>query len=291
MTSPVGYIGTGAMGTAMIQRLIETGREVIVHNRTRANAKAAETAGAVWADSSGEVVDKCQIVLSCMRDTAATEEVYLGTDGLLSAPSPGQVFIEHGTFAPTLARRIAQEAAGRGAAFLAAPVSGGPEGARTGTMAMMVGGDEAAFHQAKPILDELAGAPIHVGGPAAGLELKLVNQLLASCHMAIAGEAVALLRQIGLNLDTAGALLGRGWAQSAMLARTIGLIKEGRTDGTGVTIQGMSEVLELVADLLADHGLSASVFEAGRRKFLNAGRDGLGDADPAGLYQMSRENS
>lgn len=287
MTGPLGYVGTGAMGTAMIERLLDTGHEIVVHNRTRANAAAAEKAGAVWAPSLGEVVERCAIVLTCMRDTTATEAVYLGESGLLSAAAEGRVFVEHGTFAPDLARRIARVAAERGAAFLAAPVSGGPDGARGGSLAVMAGGDEAAFERASPVLASLAGQITHVGGPAAGLELKLVNQLLTSCHMAVAGEAVALLRKTGIDLGTADELLNAGWAQSAMLSRTLRLVQADRTEGTGATVEGMAEVLDLVADLLGRHAVPAAVFEAGRQKFVTAVVQGMGEADPAGLFQIS----
>lgn len=292
-TGPIGYVGTGAMGTAMIERLLDTGHDIVVHNRTRANAAAAEKAGALWAADLGEVVERCAIVLTCMRDTTATEAVYLGESGLLSAAAAveGRIFVEHGTFAPSLALRIAQVAAEHGAAFLAAPVSGGPDGARGGSLAVMAGGDAAAFDRAGPVLAALAGRITHVGGPAAGLQLKLVNQLLTSCHMAVAGEAVALLRKVGIDLGVAGELLASGWAQSAMLSRTLGLVQSDRTDGTGATVGGMSEVLDLVAELLGRHGVPAAVFEAGREKFSEAASRGLGDADPAGLFRISEQIS
>ncbi|CNE87774.1 6-phosphogluconate dehydrogenase [Mycobacterium tuberculosis] len=293
MTGPIGYAGTGAMGTAMIERLLDTGHEVVVHNRTRANAATAEKAGAMWAPSLGEVVERCAIVLTCMRDTTATEAVYLGESGLLSTATAteGRVFVEHGTFAPALASRIAQVATERGAAFLAAPVSGGPDGARGGSLAVMAGGDEAAFERAGPVLAALSARITHVGGPAAGLELKLVNQLLTSCHMAVAGEAMALLRKAGIDLGVAGELLTAGWAQSAMLSRTLRLVQADRTDGTGATVEGMTEVLDLVAELLGRHGVPAAVFEAGRQKFLTAASRGLGEADPAGLFRLSEQIS
>ncbi|WP_433500789.1 NAD(P)-dependent oxidoreductase [Sphaerimonospora sp. CA-214678] len=288
---PIGYVGTGAMGTAMIQRLLDTGHEIVVHNRTRANAAAAEKAGAIWAPSLGEVVERCAIVLTCMRDTTATEVIYLGESGLLSnaTATEGRVFVEHGTFAPALARRIAQIATEHGAAFLAAPVSGGPDGARGGSLAVMAGGDEAAFERASPVLAALAGRITYVGGPTAGLELKLVNQLLTSCHMAVAGEAVALLHKVGIDLGVADELLTAGWAQSAMLSRTLRLVHADRTDGTGATVEGMTEVLDLVADLLSRHGVPAVVFEAGRQMFLTAASRGLGEADPAGLFRISEQ--
>jgi 3-hydroxyisobutyrate dehydrogenase-like beta-hydroxyacid dehydrogenase len=289
MKGPVGFVGTGAMGTAMVLRLLDCGFSVVVHNRSRQRAESVLAAGAAWADSPVDLVERCSTVLSCLRDSAAVEAVYLGTGGLL-ASAAGTTFVEHGTFAPSLARRIAQAAAATGSAFLAAPVSGGPEGARGGSLAVMVGGDLDALERVRTVLATLSGTLSHVGGPSAGLELKLVNQLLVSSHMAVAGEAVALLRRVGLDLALADVVLNKGWAQSAMLARTLELVRAGRVDGTGATVQGMTEVLDLVAELLVENEVTARVFDAGRTRFSDAARDGLGEADPAALYQVSEEH-
>lgn len=292
MRAQVGFIGLGAMGAPMAARLLERGRSLVIHNRTRARAAGVEQEGAVWLDSPAELAARGAHVFSCLRDTAAVEEVYLGDRGVLGAVSAGQVLVELGTFSPDLADRIAREAAQAGAAFIAAPVSGGPLRARAGSLAMMAGGDADAFQRVRPILLDLARTLEHIGGPAAGLELKLVNQLLTGSHMAVAAEAVAVLNALGIDLGVAERLLGQGWGQSAMLARALAVARQNPPEvhGTGATVAGMSEVLELVALLLRRCGVSAEVFDAGRRALLDAGRLGYGDHDPAGLFQVKEVN-
>lgn len=286
MSGPIGFVGVGAMGGAMALRLLDRGHPVLIHTRTRARAAQVERAGAIWVDSPGEVAARSTHVLSCLRDTDATAEVYSGDRGMLGAASSGQVFVELGTFSPELARRIALDADRKGAAFLAAPVSGGPSRAREGSLTMMAGGDAAAFARIRPVLVDLAQTLDHVGGPGAGLELKLVNQLLTSCHMVAAAEAIAALNALDIDLAVAERLLGDGWAQSAMLGRALAVARQGDPDvrGTGVTVAGMSEVLELVAELLRRRGVATELFDTGRRALLDAGRRGFGDLDPAGLY-------
>ncbi|GAA3936370.1 hypothetical protein GCM10022383_13370 [Microbacterium soli] len=284
----MGFIGLGAMGAPMAERLLDRGRSLIVHNRTRTRAAGFDGAGVVVADSPAEVASSGATVLSCLRDTGAVEAVYLGDRGVLRAVSAGQVLVELGTFSPDLARRIAQDAADAGAAFLAAPVSGGPPRARAGTLVMMAGGDAGAFQRVRQVLEDLGQTVEHVGDAGAGLELKLVNQLLTGTHMAVAAEAVAALNALDIDLGLAERLLDQGWGQSAMLARALAVARQEAPEarGTGVTVVGMSEVLELVARLLRACGVSAEVFDAGRRALLDAGRLGYGDHDPAGLFHV-----
>jgi 3-hydroxyisobutyrate dehydrogenase-like beta-hydroxyacid dehydrogenase len=154
----------------------------------------------------------------------------------------------------------------------------------------MVGGGRAAFDLAKPVFDALSPSPTLVGGAAAGLELKLVNQLLTSTHMAVAGEAIGLLHKLGIDLAAAGELLPKGWAESAMLARALDIVQRGELEGTGASIRGMAEVLELVEDLLVESATRAPVFETGRSAFLEAVGRGLGEHDPAALYRMTEES-
>jgi 3-hydroxyisobutyrate dehydrogenase-like beta-hydroxyacid dehydrogenase len=274
------------MGTAMAGRLIAAGHTVVVHNRTRAHARSLEDAGAGWADTPAALARRCEVVLGCVHDTAAVEAVYLGPDGLIDAASPGQVFVEHGTFTAGLARRLGAAALARGASFVDAPVTGGPEGARTGVLAAMAGGDPIALHEVDQVLRTYCSSVTRTGDVGSGLELKLVNQLLVGVHMAVAGEAVALLERLGFDLGLARSVLTRGWAGSAMFERTLTHVATGQLTGTGATIGGMIEVQSLVADLLTEREMRAPVFAAAQSVFAAAVAAGGSADDPAALGHL-----
>ncbi|PRX46618.1 2-hydroxy-3-oxopropionate reductase [Prauserella shujinwangii] len=281
-----GFVGTGAMGTPMAGRLLARGHRLTVHNRTRARAAELERAGARWAATPAEVAARSGVVLSCLRDTAAVESVYLGPGGLLEAARPGHVFAEHGTFDPALARSLAGAAARHGASFLDIPVTGGAEGASRGELAAMAGGDAAALDRVAGTIGAYCASLTRIGDSGAGLELKLVNQLLVSVHLAAAGEAVSLLERFGLDLGLARDVLTSGWAHSAMLERTLTLVRAGRRTGTGATIAGLAEVQDLVAASLGTAG-GFGVFAAARESFARAVREGAGADDPAHLARAA----
>ncbi len=282
-TEPVGFIGTGAMGTEMVLRLRAAGHPVVVSNRTRGNAARAEQAGAEWAESPRLVAEGSGIVLSCLLDSAAVERVYLGPDGLVEAARPGRVFVEHGTFSPVLAAEVHRRLAAVGAAFVDMPVTGGPEGTREGRLAAMAGGEPVAIEATAAVVSAYCAQVTPIGGPGAGLQLKLVNQLLVSSQMASAAEAIALLHRLGIDLDAAGSVLERGWAGSAMLTRALAQLRAGAVHGTGVKTVGMIEIQELIEELLDDPA-AYPVFEGSRTVFERAIARGLGDDDPAAMH-------
>ena len=283
LAEPVGFIGTGAMGTEMVLRLRAAGRAVVVTNRTRGNAARAEQAGAEWVESPRLVAERAGIVLSCLLDSAAVERVYLGPDGLIEAARPGRVFVEHGTFSPVVAAGVQRRFAGLGAAFIDMPVTGGPEGTREGRLAAMAGGDPAAIEAAAAVVSAYCAQVTPIGGPGAGLQLKLVNQLLVSSQMASAAEAVALLHRLGIDLGTAGSVLEKGWAGSAMLTRALAQLRAGAVQGTGVRTGGMIEIQELIEELIDDPA-AYPVFEGSRTVFERAIALGLADDDPAAMH-------
>ena len=282
----VGFVGTGVMGSAMAGRLLAAGQDVVVHNRTRARATDLEAAGAEWADRPADVTTASRVVLSCLRDTTAVEDVYLGAHGLLSAAGPGQVFVEHGTFAPDLARHLASSARARGAAFVDMPVTGGPDGARQGTLTAMAGGDLVVIDRVIRVVDAYCAEVTRMGGHGAGLELKLVNQLLVSVHMAVAGEAIEMLVRLGLDLGRARRVLTASWAHSTMFERTLTNVIAGRYAATGVIIDAMVEVQDLVAKLAEDIVTGAPVFATSRETFEDAVYAGAGGRDPAMLARL-----
>jgi 3-hydroxyisobutyrate dehydrogenase-like beta-hydroxyacid dehydrogenase len=117
----IGFVGLGAMGSRMAVRLAEAGHEVIVHNRTAAKSQALRQPGIRIAGTPAEVAAKADIVCGCLLDGAAIEQVYLGPDGLIDGCRSGQIFVEHGTFAPALARDLAGRFGAHGAAFPRSP--------------------------------------------------------------------------------------------------------------------------------------------------------------------------
>lgn len=282
----VGFVGLGALGGRMTPRLVAAGHDVKVWNRTAARAD-----GYRLADSPAELAREVPVVFGCLFDDDAVERVYLADDGLLAGVGAGSVLIEHGTFSPALAERIASAAADRGAVFLDVPVTGGPEGAEAGTLVGMAGGAVADLDRVRPILAAYLGAVHHVGPIGAGLRLKLVNQLLVSVHMVAAAEAGALLLQAGADARVAQTVLGSGWAASAMLDRELPRILAGDHAATGAAIGGLLHVQQLVADAFAGSGVPSRLLPPVRAVFAEAVAAGLADDDPAALVRMYEEKN
>lgn len=287
----VGFVGLGAMGSRMALRLLDAGYPLIAYNRTRERGAEVERAGAVIVATPAEVADRSQVICGCLLDGQAVEQVYTADDGLIGASRAGQVFVEHGTFAPELASELSSMLERRGAAFLDAPVTGGPEAATSGQLTIMIGGQAAAVAEMSEILRAYAGRVCHIGGPGTGLQLKLVNQLLVSCHVAAAAEATAMITRLGLPIDAASEVLNAGWGASAMLDRSLARLRDGLPDTSGATIGGLVEPQQLVAHLVAEAGLELTLMPAASEMFREACAIGLGDKDLAALFQLVEQSA
>jgi 3-hydroxyisobutyrate dehydrogenase len=214
----IGFIGTGIMGAPMAGHLLRAGHPLTVFNRTRERAQPLLEAGAAWADSPAAVAAASEIVITIVGFPEDVERTYLGPDGLIAHARPGALLIDMTTSSPSLAERIAREAAARGLQALDAPVSGGDVGARNATLSIMVGGEAAAFERARPVLERMGKTISHMGGPGAGQHTKMANQIvIASTVMGVA-EGIAYARAAGLDGARVLAALGPGAAGSAQLA-------------------------------------------------------------------------
>jgi 3-hydroxyisobutyrate dehydrogenase-like beta-hydroxyacid dehydrogenase len=282
----VGFVGLGAMGSRMASRLLDARHALVVYNRTAGRAEELERSGAKSVSTVREVAEQADIVCGCLLNSAATDEVYTGTEGLIASSRPGQVYVEHGTFAPELARRIAIALEQRGAAFLDAPVTGGPDAASRGQLTMMVGGEDRAVAQVAEIVRAYAAKVVHVGPAGAGSQLKLINQLLVSCHVAAAAEAAALLQRSNLPLQAASDVLNSGWAASAMLQRGLGRLRDQALGDSNVSIAGLVEPQRLVERLAAETGLSLTLMPVVSQMFQDACAEGMGGFDLAAMIRF-----
>jgi len=213
----VGFIGLGIMGPSMAGHILAGGHELVVYNRTRAKADALVGKGAKWADTPGEVAAVSDVVITIVGYPKDVEDVYLGTGGIVERARPDTVLIDMTTSSPALAAQIAQSAETEGLRALDAPVSGGDVGAKTGKLAIMVGGDAAAYRAVLPILELMGGTIAHMGPAGAGQHTKMANQIAIAATMMAVSESLAYAEAAGLDRSALIDLIGTGAAGSFLL--------------------------------------------------------------------------
>ncbi len=195
----IGFIGLGIMGQPMCLNLLNAGFEVTAWNRTREKIQAVEKAGAKPADSPKAVAEQSDIIITIVSDTPDVEMVILGENGVLHGARPGSVVIDMSTISPTATREMVEQLKAKKVDMLDAPVSGGDSGAKAGTLAIMVGGDESVFQRCRPVLEALGKTITHVGGNGMGQTVKLCNQILVSVTNMAVCEAVTLAKSAGVD--------------------------------------------------------------------------------------------
>lgn len=210
----VGFIGLGTMGAAMAARLIAAGHEVSVHNRTREREEPLAELGAQRAATPTEAARSAEAVIVIVSDTPDVEEVVFGPDGAIEGLDAGAVLVDMSTIAPDATRSFAERVAQRGVRWLDAPVSGGSEGARQGTLSIMVGGDESDLERVRPVLAALGSSITHVGAVGAGQLAKAMNQVVIAGTYAAVAEGIVLGLKAGIDVDAALAALAGGAAGS-----------------------------------------------------------------------------
>jgi 3-hydroxyisobutyrate dehydrogenase len=213
----IAWIGLGTMGAPMAGHLLAAGHELHVHNRTRSREEPLAAAGAIRAETPAEAAHLAELVFTCVSDSPDLEAIVLGERGIGAAMGQGSVLVDCSTVSPATARKIAAALLPMGVGSVDAPVSGGSEGARKGTLTVFVGGEDAHVQAALPALQIFAGSVTHLGLPGAGQAGKAVNQVLIAGTYAALGEGLALAEREGLPLAELVAALNGGAARSWIL--------------------------------------------------------------------------
>ena len=195
----IGFIGLGRMGSRMAGRLIDAGHTLTVFDVYEPAVAEFTARGAANAGSPREVADACALVFASLPSVAIVREAALGPDGVVHGTAI-RTFVDLSTSGPQAAQAIAKGLGEKGIASLDAPVSGGVKGAAEGTLAVMVGGcDAAAFEALRPVLSVI-GKLFHMGEtPGAGQTMKLVNNLISCAHIAVTAEGMAFGEKAGLD--------------------------------------------------------------------------------------------
>jgi 3-hydroxyisobutyrate dehydrogenase-like beta-hydroxyacid dehydrogenase len=226
-TSPtpptLAFIGLGALGTPMAANLLQAGHPLLVHNRTPSAAEPLLSAGARWAASPAQAAATADCLCLCLSDDAAVQAVL---EDAIAGLQPGSLVIDFSTISPATSRAMATALGQSGVAYIDAPVTGGTEGARAGTLSVLVGADVADLERALPVLQVVGEQISHLGPVGAGQQAKAVNQVLVAGSYAAAAEAVALAQRLELPMDALLAALRPGAAGSwALSHRADGMVQ------------------------------------------------------------------
>ncbi|WDP90048.1 MAG: NAD(P)-dependent oxidoreductase [Desulfobacter sp.] len=210
----IGFIGLGVMGHSMAGHLLDAGYKMQVYTRTKKKAEALVARGAVWADSVAGLAAASDVVVSIVGYPADVEQIYLGPEGVLENAGQGTLAIDMTTSDPALAEKIWQQGREKGVAVLDAPVSGGDLGAKNATLSIMVGGDEADFTAALPVLEVMGKNIVFQGKAGAGQHTKMANQIAIAAGMVAVCESLAYAKRSGLDPETVLESIGQGAAGS-----------------------------------------------------------------------------
>ncbi|MFN8523345.1 MAG: NAD(P)-dependent oxidoreductase [Chloroflexota bacterium] len=279
-----GFIGLGKMGKPMTQRLLKAGYEVTVYNRSRGVVDELARDGAKPAGSPREVAAASDFVLTCLPTPDAVDLVYHGPDGIASGGKAGQVWIDHSTVAPATNNRCAEAAAAKGAAFLDAPISGGPARATDGSLTVMVGGAQETFEKALPLLQAMGQNIKLCGGQTTGTIVKLVNQLLVGVHTVATVEGFVMGVKAGADPQVMLDLLGTSFGASAMLNRHVPLMLQRKFD-PATPINLILKDLGLIHTFGLELGVRMLLTSTSLELFKEARQLGFGDQDMSGMVQ------
>ena len=195
----IAFLGLGNMGGPMAANLVEAGHAVHAFDLVTALKDTAESKGAKAFDSGAEAVAEADVVITSLPSGAIVKACYAE---VLPAAKPGTLFIDTSTISVDDAREINAQAIEHGHAQIDAPVSGGVKGATAGTLAFMVGGDDADVERARPVLEPMAGKIIHCGGSGNGQSAKLCNNMVLAVQQIAVGEAFVLAEKLGLSAQS-----------------------------------------------------------------------------------------
>jgi len=279
----VGFIGLGAMGLPMAATLARAGLLAGAWNRSPGRtAELAAATGVPAFDDPARLAEDCDAIVLCV---SADQDVLELVERIKPALRPGATVIDCSTVSAATARHAAASLAGAGVAFLDCPVSGGVEGARKGTLAIMCGGEEEAFERARPVLEAMGKTVVHLGPTGYGQATKATNQIMCAGIIQAVGEAMAFARAEGLPLGRVIDTLGQGAGSSWYFVHRAPFMARGEFPA-GFRVRLHEKDLKICRDMASRHGAALPVVETTLAHYAALIEAGHGDEDISTLFRL-----
>ncbi len=279
------FLGLGALGMPMANRLLAAGVPLTVHNRSPRAQQPLEAAGAKGAADAATAVRGAELICLCLSDDAAVGSVLAAAEPALAA---GALVIDFSTIAPATSLALAGRLAERGVGYLDAPVTGGTEGAKAGTLSILIGGAAADVERARPLLELVGSRLTHFGPVGSGQQVKALNQVLVAGSYAAVAEAMALGARLGLPLEQVREALRHGAAGSWALEHRAGhMLRDDYPLGFRLALHRKD--LAIAQATAAEAGLALPVTDRVAAMEDELIASGHGDADVSVLARWFRE--
>jgi 3-hydroxyisobutyrate dehydrogenase-like beta-hydroxyacid dehydrogenase len=279
----VGFIGLGVMGAPMALNILKGGHELTVYDRSQEAVERLVKAGAKAATSAREVGLASEIVVTMLPEPQHVEQVVLGADGLIEGLSAGAIVIEMSTIDPQTSRRVGDALRAKNMDLVDSPVGKTSEHAVTGTLTLMVGGNQPAIDRATPVLNCMGTDTYYCGGPGTGHAMKMTNNLLATTIMIANTEALSIGVKNGLTLELMQEVMRTTMAWNQQFAVAMPKKAFVGDDSPGFAIRLACKDVRLACEAAEQMGFEASVGRGAQATMERAISMGLGDRDTAAL--------
>ncbi|WP_114393041.1 3-hydroxyisobutyrate dehydrogenase [Oleisolibacter albus] len=288
----VAFIGLGNMGLPMARNLLKAGHGVTGFDLSAASLTALTEAGGRTAATAGDAAADADVVITMLPAGQHVRQVYLGEDGVLARARTGALLIDCSTIDVDTARTVNAAAAAKGFDMLDAPVSGGTGGATAGTLTFMVGGSDAAFTRAHPLLEAMGKTIVHAGGAGTGQAAKICNNMVLGISMIAVSEAFALADRLGLDrqklFDISAKSSGQCWSLTSYcpVPGPVPTSPANRDYQAGFTADMMLKDLKLAQQAASSAGASTPLGAQAAALYQLMSARGQGDKDFSAIFKL-----
>lgn len=286
----IGFIGMGLMGIPMSCRLLAAGYAVTVWNRNFAKTQQPVKQGARAASSIADLCENSDIIMLCVSDTAAVEDIVLSRSGILNNITAGKIIIDFSSIDPQATRHLANRVSDKACHWLDAPVSGGVAGAEQGTLAVMAGGEETILDSVRSLLEPLSQRVTYMGSVGAGQVTKICNQMIVSCNVLVMAEVMALADMSGVDSRKIPQALKGGFADSIPLQLTGSRMAERDYEPVKWHVKTLLKDLDMASSLATNNGSLIPMAGLGAELMRMHASKGFNESDPSTFIEMYLEN-
>lgn len=275
----VAFLGLGIMGGPMARHLLQAGHKVALwtHTASKAQKMAAETGGSAAA-TPADAARGAEFVFVCVGDSAMSDRVILGEEGVIHGAKSGTVVIDTSTVSPAFSRRVTAELAAKDVPFLGAPITGSKPGAENGTLTWMVGGDRATFDKTRPLMEVMGKQIYYCGGPGMGLHAKLTQNLILSNVLQAFNEGLVLSTKAGVDPELMLDILAHSAAKSGLIEYKAPFVLRGDFS-TNFSVKWMHKDVCLMLESGKELGVPLFLTGTTQQLFQAAVSQGLGEED------------